>query len=179
MSDKIEEIQNKEFKEALTWSEDCVKAGVARLDKELATAKAENARLASALKGLQWPTKGGDSKVSLAKAESDADQALSSSNALDYWQGEIRKARAEAKAEALKNAGDCDGCCKPLDDAFCQGCVDKDVKEAFDFALKMIDAMCDCGGEGCSPCASGRAIRRSFKFRMSSHKPIEAGKTHE
>ena len=66
-----------------------------RLEKELATAKAENARLASAIKGLQWPTKGWDSKVSLAKAESDAEQALSSSNALDYWKGEIRKAKAE------------------------------------------------------------------------------------
>ena len=80
----------------------------------------------------------------------------------------IAGVRAEARKDALKNAGDCDGCCKPLEDAFCQGCVDKDVKEAFDFVLKMIDVMCDCGGEGCSPCASGRAIRRSFKFRMSS-----------
>ena len=70
-----------------------------RLEKELATAKAENARLASAIKGLQWPTKGWDSKVSLAKAESDAEQALSSSNALDYWKGEIRKAQLEVWEE--------------------------------------------------------------------------------
>ena len=76
-----------------------------KLEKELATAKAENGRLVEALKFLTSQILTNNfvdalgHKAENLQAMKQADDALSNSNALDYWQGEIR--RAKEKRDAL------------------------------------------------------------------------------
>ena len=88
-------------------------------EKELAAAKAENGRLVEALKQVFKLTNanglgGHDCLASSNFICCIASKALSTSNALDYWQGEIRKARDKAKLgiasylEQFENSVNCD-----------------------------------------------------------------------
>ena len=99
---------------------------VQAISKELQSAKAENGRLVKAIKkrcslcsqGHPLDTKnpafrnhvvnGGienDRGLYLCDLSQEEENALSSSNALNYWQGEMRKARAEIWSEAIEEAG--------------------------------------------------------------------------
>ena len=87
---------------------------LAILEKELQSAKAENGRLAEAIEYLlseQDRIKSSLKSISefnyhpVDSVVKRARKALSNSNALDYWQGEVRKAEVKVWSQAIEEVG--------------------------------------------------------------------------
>ena len=115
------------------WMVEELRKGIESKEKELQSAKAENGRLVEAFKkwglddghlidcphgdrlaGIPGEIIGGGCSENCQRV----DEALSSSNALDYWRGEVRKARKEGFESCCLDeyiGDDCDACAEQGD----------------------------------------------------------------